>query len=185
MSRKASASTDATPSLLGPPQSWPQNLKTSVRVVLTSNHPMLVWWGEQLINLYNDGYATFLYSRHPAALGQPASTVWPEIWHLVGPRAESAIQRDEAPMTRRCPSSCLGKATQRKPTLPSPTVPSRTMKAALAEYSVPSRRNPAHLIDKRKWQIYRVGLDGTRHRLTGPVARLYVRRSRGQFKQKT
>ena len=86
---------DWSNNLLGPPQSWPQNLKTSVRVVLTSSHPMFVWWGEQLINLYNDGYAAFLYARHPAALGQPASTVWPEIWDLVGPRVASAIQRDE------------------------------------------------------------------------------------------
>src|SRR5579875_1030355 len=94
---------------LGPPQSWPQNLKTSVRVLLTSNHPMLVWWGEQLINLYNDGYAAFLRTRHPAALGQPASTVWPEIWHLVGPRAESAIQRDEGTYDEALPFVLLRK----------------------------------------------------------------------------
>ncbi|HTU47099.1 MAG TPA: ATP-binding protein [Bryobacteraceae bacterium] len=94
---------------LGPPQGWPQNLKTSVRVLLTSNHPMLVWWGEQLINLYNDGYAAFLYARHPAALGQPASTVWPEIWHLVGPRVESAIQRDEGTYDEALPFILLRK----------------------------------------------------------------------------
>ena len=94
---------------LGPPESWPQNLKTSVRVVLTSNHPMFVWWGDQLINLYNDGYADFLYSRHPAALGQPASRVWPEIWHLVGPRAEFAIQRDEGTYDEAMPFIMLRK----------------------------------------------------------------------------
>ena len=94
---------------LGPPHCWPRNLKTSVRIVLTSNHPMFVWWGEQLINLYNDGYATFLHARHPAALGQPASRVWPEIWHLVGPRAESAIQRDEGTYDEAMPFIMLRK----------------------------------------------------------------------------
>ena len=42
---------------LGPPERWPQNLKTSVRITLTSRHPMFVWWSERLIHLHNDGYA--------------------------------------------------------------------------------------------------------------------------------
>src|SRR5919205_977743 len=69
---------------LGPPQDWPQNLKTSVRITLTSRHPMFVWWGERLINLYNDGYAAFLHAKHPTALAQPAAAVWPEIWEQIG-----------------------------------------------------------------------------------------------------
>jgi hypothetical protein len=80
---------------LGPPETWGQNLKTCVRIILTSRHPMLVWWGNRLINLYNDGYAAFLWSKHPAALGQPASGVWPEIWEQIGPRAEFAMRQHE------------------------------------------------------------------------------------------
>ena len=41
---------------LGPVELWPQNLKTCVRIVLTSRQPMFVWWGDDLINLYNDAY---------------------------------------------------------------------------------------------------------------------------------
>jgi hypothetical protein len=37
---------------LGPPHMWPQSLK-SVRIMLTSRQPMFVWWGDELINLYN------------------------------------------------------------------------------------------------------------------------------------
>jgi len=80
---------------LGPPEGWPQNLKTSVRITLTSRHPMFIWWGERLINLYNDGYAAFLHAKHPAALAQPAAAVWPEIWEQIGPRIESAMRHDE------------------------------------------------------------------------------------------
>ena len=36
----------ATP--VGPPQGWPQTLKTTVRLMLTSRHPMFIWWGEAL-----------------------------------------------------------------------------------------------------------------------------------------
>lgn len=94
MARRMS-SFDWSQTVLGPPWTWPLNLKTTVRIMLTSRQPMFVWWGEQLINLYNDSYASFLWARHPSALAQPAARVWPESWHEVGPRAEFAMHRDE------------------------------------------------------------------------------------------
>ncbi|MEH2128927.1 ATP-binding protein [Nostoc sp.] len=80
---------------LGPTQHWPQSLKTAVRIMLTCRQPMFVWWGEELINLYNDAYKAIIGGKHPAALGQPASYVWREIWDQVGPRAESAMLKNE------------------------------------------------------------------------------------------
>ncbi|MBD2245027.1 response regulator [Nostoc sp. FACHB-888] len=80
---------------LGPPQQWPQSLKTAVRIMLTCRQPMFVWWGEELINLYNDAYKAIIGGKHPEALGQPASYVWREIWDQVGPRAESAMLKNE------------------------------------------------------------------------------------------
>jgi hypothetical protein len=56
---------------------------------------MFVWWGEELINLYNDAYKSIVGGKHPKALGQPASDVWQEIWDQVGPRAESAMLKNE------------------------------------------------------------------------------------------
>ncbi|MGK3997537.1 ATP-binding response regulator [Sorangium sp. So ce1024] len=80
---------------LGPVSSWPQSLKTCLRIILTSRQPMFVWWGDSLINLYNDAYKSIVGGKHPEALGQPASVVWREIWDQVGPRAASAMRRDE------------------------------------------------------------------------------------------
>src|SRR5579871_162581 len=80
---------------LGPVAGWPQSLKTCVRIVLTSRQPMFVWWGEELINLYNDAYKSIVGGKHPAALGQPASVVWREIWDQVGPRAEQAMRGNQ------------------------------------------------------------------------------------------
>ncbi|MBW4428882.1 MAG: response regulator [Nostoc desertorum CM1-VF14] len=80
---------------LGPTQQWPQSLKTAVRIMLTCRQPMFVWWGEELINLYNDAYKTIIGGKHPEALGQPASYVWREIWDQVRPRAESAMLKNE------------------------------------------------------------------------------------------
>src|SRR5437764_13043027 len=75
---------------LGPVDRWPQNLKTAVRIMLTARQAMFIWWGDELINLYNDAHLAILGGKHPDALGQPASQVWREIWDHVGPRAESA-----------------------------------------------------------------------------------------------
>ncbi|MDB5035346.1 MAG: domain S-box [Chlorobi bacterium] len=80
---------------LGPAAEWPQSLKTAVRIVLTSRQAMFVWWGKDLINIYNDPYKAIVGGKHPEALGQPASQVWREIWDQVGPRVESAIRNDE------------------------------------------------------------------------------------------
>jgi hypothetical protein len=76
---------------LGPVEKWPHALRTAVRIMLTSRQPMFVWWGDQLINLYNDAYCSILGGKHPWALGQPAYAVWREIWDQVGPRARSAM----------------------------------------------------------------------------------------------
>ncbi len=83
----------ATP--LGTPSTWPGSLKTCVRIMLTSRQPMFVWWGEEMINLYNDAYKSIVGGKHPKALGQKASDVWREIWDEAGPRARSALHRAE------------------------------------------------------------------------------------------
>ncbi|MDM9379277.1 ATP-binding protein [Chlorogloeopsis sp. ULAP01] len=80
---------------LGCVENWPQSLKTAVRIMLTSRQAMFVWWGEELINLYNDAYKAIVGGKHPQVLGQPASYVWREIWDQVGPRAESAMLTNE------------------------------------------------------------------------------------------
>lgn len=79
---------------LGDPADWPQSLKTSVRIILTSRQPMFVWWGKELINIYNDAYKSIVGGKHPHSLGQPAAEVWEEIWDEVGPRARQCIEEN-------------------------------------------------------------------------------------------
>src|SRR5512143_399209 len=65
---------------IGPPQSWPESLKTAVRIMLTSRQPIWIGWGRELIYFYNDPYKSIIGGRHPWALGRPTSDVWREIW---------------------------------------------------------------------------------------------------------
>jgi len=88
-------SMDWTKTSLGDPKGWPLSLKTCVRIILTSRQPMFVWWGKELVNLYNDPYRAILGGKHPWALGRPASEVWHEIWDEAGPRAMTAMEKNE------------------------------------------------------------------------------------------
>jgi len=80
----------ATP--LGRPESWPQSLRTAVRILLNTNHPMFIWWGPELIQFYNDAYRqTMGPERHPSALGQRGRQCWAEIWPIIGPQIEQVM----------------------------------------------------------------------------------------------
>ena len=82
---------------LGPIERWPQSLKTSVNLILNSQHPMWVGWGKDAAFLYNDAYIQVLsLAKHPSALGKPAAEVWPEIWDICGPLADKVFQSGEA-----------------------------------------------------------------------------------------
>ena len=80
---------------LGPIDSWPQNLRTCLRIMLTSRQPIWIGWGKQLIKLYNDPYRAIVGGKHPAALGLPAATVWKAIWRDIGPMLNTVMDEDE------------------------------------------------------------------------------------------
>ncbi|MGI4847223.1 MAG: PAS domain-containing protein [Janthinobacterium lividum] len=82
---------DWSTSPLGPPETWPQPLKTAVGISLNAGHPICLAWGKELTFLYNDAYAPALGARHPAALGQPIAQVWQEIWQDIDPLVARAL----------------------------------------------------------------------------------------------
>jgi two-component sensor histidine kinase len=76
-------------SSLGPPDTWPQSLRVTVRLMLNSGHPMFIWWGPDLIQFYNDACCRIMGpERHPSALGQKGRECWSEIWPIIGPMIE-------------------------------------------------------------------------------------------------
>ena len=83
---------DWTNTPLGAPETWPQSLRLTVRLVLTSRHPMFIWWGPDLIQFYNDAYRdTMGPERHPSALGARGRECWDEIWDIIGPQIEHVM----------------------------------------------------------------------------------------------
>jgi signal transduction histidine kinase len=81
---------------LGDVAGWPQSLKTSVSICLNSRFPLLIWWGPDLVKIYNDAYRPMLGDKHPASLGQPGRDCWPEIWPIIGPMLQDVVARGDA-----------------------------------------------------------------------------------------
>ena len=77
---------------LGPVDAWPATLRMLVDIMLSSPTPQFLAWGEALTFLDNDAYLPILGAKHPAALGKPMRTIWPEVWRDVEPLIERAWQ---------------------------------------------------------------------------------------------
>ena len=74
-------------STLGSPSAWPQPLRTALRILLTTNHPIFVFWGPHCICFYNDAYSQSLGpEKHPLMLGARGREAWDEIWPWIGPQ---------------------------------------------------------------------------------------------------
>lgn len=86
---------DWTATPLGAVESWPQSLRTCVRIMLTSRQPIWIGWGKELIKLYNDPYKAIVGGKHPWALGKPASVVWKDIWRDIEPMLKQVMEKDE------------------------------------------------------------------------------------------
>jgi PAS domain S-box-containing protein len=82
---------------LGPIERWGDPLLTCVNLLLSSRHPMFLWWGPDLIQFYNDAYRpSFGQGKHPSALGQGARECWAEIWEDIEPRIELVMGQGQA-----------------------------------------------------------------------------------------
>jgi hypothetical protein len=83
---------------LGPVSDWSASLRTIVATLLASRHPMFLWWGPELVQIFNDGYLPSFGGggRDLAALGARGRAHWAEIWDVIGPQIEGVMTLGEA-----------------------------------------------------------------------------------------
>ncbi|WP_423203575.1 PAS domain-containing protein [Pseudomonas kribbensis] len=86
------ARTDWSRSPLGSAGTWPQSLRTAVDIVIHSPMPMLLLWGPQLTQIYNNGFAVLAGNKHPHAFGRPAHQIWPELRDFTDPIYSAVLQ---------------------------------------------------------------------------------------------
>ncbi len=81
---------------LGPIESWPQSLRTAVDICQASDLPICVIWGQELVQIYNDGYRVICGGKHPHSMGQNFPECWREAWPVIGQAHDSALAGDTA-----------------------------------------------------------------------------------------
>jgi signal transduction histidine kinase len=85
---------DWSRSPLGPIEGWPPTLQTTLATLFRARQPMLLMWGHDLIQFYNDAFLpSFGQGKHPAAMGQRGRECWGEVWPIVGGQIEDVIAR--------------------------------------------------------------------------------------------
>jgi signal transduction histidine kinase len=77
---------------LGPIESWPQSLRTTVSLCLASNFPISLAWGPNHIQIYNDGYWPICGEKHPRSMGQDFTECWAAPWSVIGEAFERALE---------------------------------------------------------------------------------------------
>lgn len=86
----------ATP--LGPVAAWSQSLRSMTRTLLASRQPMVLAWGPDLIQIYNDAYRPSFGESdgHPRGLGSRGVDFWAATWDEVGPQIAGVMTRGDA-----------------------------------------------------------------------------------------
>lgn len=69
----------------GPIDTWSDTLRALVSSLLDNRFAMILLWGPDLLQIYNDAYARLMRDKHPAYLGRPTQACWPEVWHFNEP----------------------------------------------------------------------------------------------------
>jgi PAS domain S-box-containing protein len=80
---------------LGRIEGWSESLLCSVNLMLACAFPSLVFWGKDLVQLYNDAFIPLLAERHPSGLGQTARECWSDAWQIVGPNLSRVMHDRE------------------------------------------------------------------------------------------
>lgn len=84
--------TDWSRTALGPLETWPQSLRTTVSLCLGSKFPIAIAWGPSFIQIYNDGYRPVCGDLHPRSMGQDFRECWEAPWPVIGAAFEAAVR---------------------------------------------------------------------------------------------
>ncbi|KAF2006728.1 hypothetical protein P154DRAFT_481635 [Amniculicola lignicola CBS 123094] len=73
-------SIDWASTALGPIEFWSNDLRAMCNLVMASPHPASMYWGDELVAIYNEAYIGLAGQKHPKLMGQSYKVAWAEIW---------------------------------------------------------------------------------------------------------
>lgn len=80
---------------VGPVETWPQSLRTTLNIILHSGYPVFVWWGPELTHFHNDACSLLMGSRATTSIGKRAEEIWPEIWDQLRPMVDTVFKGEQ------------------------------------------------------------------------------------------
>ncbi|MCE4554680.1 ATP-binding protein [Roseateles cellulosilyticus] len=98
-------STDWRRTALGPMENWPTSLRSHAAMVMEMPSPAIIFWGDEQIQIYNDGYAAIMGPRHPRYFGSPYRDCWPDTYPLIYPWMRRVLDHGEVVEVVREPIS--------------------------------------------------------------------------------
>ncbi|KAF3033086.1 hypothetical protein E8E12_003379 [Didymella heteroderae] len=83
---------------LGPIEFWSNDLRAMCNLIMASPHPAAMYWGEELVAIYNEAYIGLAGQKHPTLMGQSYKVAWAEIWDEVKDVFQNARLTGQATM---------------------------------------------------------------------------------------
>ena len=83
---------------LGPIEDWAPELRSMCNLIMASPHPAAMYWGPELIAIYNEAYILLAGQKHPKLMGQSYREAWTEIWDSVEGVFRDATRTGQATM---------------------------------------------------------------------------------------
>ena len=83
---------------LGPIENWTAELRSMCNLVMASPHPAAMYWGPELVAIYNEAYILLAGQKHPRLMGQRYREAWAEIWDSIEEVFRVATETGQATM---------------------------------------------------------------------------------------
>ncbi|KAL1622661.1 hypothetical protein SLS56_008643 [Neofusicoccum ribis] len=88
---------------IGPIDTWPASLRTMSNLIMRDPSPGVLFWGEEVIMIYNEAYTELLGQMHPVAMGKSATVALKDYWDHFTPfimmnKAGEAAQETNLPI---------------------------------------------------------------------------------------
>ncbi|KAI9843738.1 MAG: hypothetical protein M1838_002481 [Thelocarpon superellum] len=92
-------SVDWAATSLGPMEQWSPTLRAMCNMVMANPHATAMFWGPDLVVIYNEAYVPIAGSKHPSMLGQNYRHAWAELWPDLEPIFEG-MKRSGKPSSK-------------------------------------------------------------------------------------
>ncbi|MDF2437090.1 MAG: sensor signal transduction histidine kinase [Bacteroidota bacterium] len=80
---------------LGQFDTWPESLRSALNIAMNSEFAVIIYWGAEMIRVYNHSYSKLIGKNHPAVLGKPGGQVLPGVWEVMGDKIERCFRSGE------------------------------------------------------------------------------------------